>query len=309
MQCPNCGSTQVQSRGRGSRSGTKRFHCQNDQCEKRWFTVDVREQSFVFEAPRILVFDIETSTILAELFDTGKQYVGRQHLLESWFMLSWAGQWLYDDEVFGDVVTPKEAKNRNDRRIVSTLWSAIDEADILIHYNGDGFDIPRFNTRCLEHGFQRPSFYQSIDLYKTVKNVFDFSSNAMDYVAERLQLERKRQNGGWNLWQRATRGEQSALDEMFEYNLGDIHPCSEMYLELRAWIKNHPKIQMLDLSDEAEQCGYCGSTEIVPKDKLVPVGLNLYRSFRCSNCGGIGRYKQGNISKREAKLLTRTLNY
>ena len=308
MNCPTCGSVHVQSRG--TRNGKNRFQCQNDACPQQWFSTEMNTSDVVdVSAPNILVFDIETSTILAELYDLGKQYVGRKSLKESWYILSWSAQWLKDDEVFGDVVTSKEAKLRDDKRVVKSLWDTIDEADILISYNGDGFDIPRFNRRSLECGLMRPSHYQSIDLYKTIRNTFEFESNALDFVCERLQLERKRNNGGWELWQDATAGVQKALDEMIYYGLGDIPPTQELYFEIRTWIKNHPKMSLYNVDETEPMCNFCGSTDIAPKDKLVSVGLNLYRSFRCKSCGGIGRYKEGQLSKEKRKNMSMGLRY
>ena len=124
MQCPNCGSYTVQSRG--IRKGKNRYQCQNNSCSQRWFSVSGRNNQEVnFEAPRILLMDIETSTILTEVFDTGNQYVGKKNIRESWYMLSWSAQWLNDDEVFGDVVSSREAKIRDDKRIASLQWKLV----------------------------------------------------------------------------------------------------------------------------------------------------------------------------------------
>jgi len=316
MNCPFCKSPHVQSRGAGSKEGTKRYQCQNldghPDGSNRWFTVDdnnIGDSRYVSQAPKILVYDIETSTMMVEVFGSGKQYIGKSNIVHPWYILSWAAKWLNSGESFGDVVTPDEAVERDDGRVTYSLWEAIDEADIIIGYNLFGFDIPRMNRRFLENGLKRPSHYQVVDLYRTVKNVFDFESNAMDYVAERLQLERKKQNGGWEFWRRATAGSPKDLQEMYSYNVQDLFPTEDIYFELRTWVRNHPKIPLFELDETSEQCNFCGSTDISPTGKLWPSGLNVYQSFRCNTCEGIGRYKTGEVSKEKKKTLTRNLNY
>jgi len=264
----------------------------------------------VVKAPKIFVTDIETSTILTEVFDSGKQYVGKQNILESWYMICWAGMWLDSGEVFGDTVTSKEAQNRDDSRISESLYKYVDEADILITYNGKGFDVPRMYRRFKENGLNKPSYFNHIDLYPTIRNQFDYESNAMDFVASRLELVRKIQNSGWTFWQAASRGDEQTLEEMFTYCKGDIPPLQELYYEFRTWIPNHPAIFMYDLDTDEPQCRYCGSTEITTiSDRLIPVGLNLYKQYRCNECHGTGRYKEGQLSKDKKKTLTRNLSY
>ena len=257
------------------------------------------------QSPKILVFDIETSYIKAAVWGINKQHINRKQILSDWFMLSYAAKWLYDETVFGNVLSPKEAVKQEDKRITQELYELINEADLVITYNGDNFDIPRFNTRAIINGIQPPSTYRSIDVYQTVSRRFSFTSKAMDYVNLKLELDRKRETEGMELWTKCMSGDPEALKELSIYNMQDVSVLQEQYLVVRPWIKNHPNIGLWHDSAEP-MCGFCSSTDIVYISNAYQTPAGLYRSFRCSNCKAIGRTNEQLLSKEKRKSLTKT---
>lgn len=88
-------------------------------------------------ALKVLVFDVETSQMKVKVWQLrGNEYIEPTRILEDWFMVCWAGKWLNGKSI-GDRLTPREAKACNDKRIIKSLWSALNEADIVIAHNGD----------------------------------------------------------------------------------------------------------------------------------------------------------------------------
>ena len=75
----------------------------------------------------------------------------------------------------------------------------LSEADVVVHYNGDKFDLPHLNREFVESGLGPPAPYASIDLLKTVKRKFRFPSNKLDYVVQKLRLGAKVSTGGYDL--------------------------------------------------------------------------------------------------------------
>ena len=99
--CPYCGGNTVHPRGSNVRPN--RFQCA--ECKK--YFVDRG-------SPKVLVFDIETLPIIGTFWDTGKQYIGHDNILEDWVVLSWSAKALFDGKTIGDILTPDEIKRRLD---------------------------------------------------------------------------------------------------------------------------------------------------------------------------------------------------
>ena len=68
----------------------------------------------------------------------GKQYVGPDQIITDWYTLGWACKWLYEDEVYSDIITSKESLARDDKRIIEAVWKFLDKADIVVT-PGNGF--------------------------------------------------------------------------------------------------------------------------------------------------------------------------
>lgn len=175
-------------------------------------------------------------------------------------------------------MTSKEAKNKDDKRVVKSLWELMDEADIIIAHNLDNFDLKKINTRFLKHNLPHPSYYRKIDTLKVARQNFKISSNKLDYICKFLGLDRKMQTGGFDLWVRCYNGDKEALKTMDKYCRKDVKILEEVYLELRPYIKNHPHITLVDGS-----CPNCGSKDL---KEISPYKTQRYEypAYRCRNC-------------------------
>jgi DNA polymerase elongation subunit (family B) len=264
------------------------------------------EEKVVRKSPKILVFDIETSYIEIASWGINKQYINKKQILNDWFMLSYAAKWLYDEEIYSGVLTPKESIKKDDKRLCLELFDLLDSCDIAVSYNGNSFDIPKINTRMIINKIQPPTPYKSIDIFQTVSKRFSFTSKSIDYVNMSLGLERKMENSGMDLWIRAVAGEADALKEMSLYNIQDVVALENQYLEVLPWILHHPNIGMWHNSDESI-CGFCGSKNLNYVDKPYSSITGLYRQFRCNDCHAIGRTQENILSKDKRKSLNRNV--
>ena len=302
MVCPDCGSEFIEKRG--TRNNKQRFECQERDCRK-WFSIELDTEELIennFKAPSVLIFDIETSLIEFVGWGIHKQHINKGQITRDWNMISWSAKYLYDDEVYSDVLTSRESIAGKDKRIVKSLWQMIDSADILITYNGNSFDIPRSQTRFLVNDLPPTSYFRSIDVYSTVSNKFSFTSNSLDYVNYTLGLDRKKQNEGLQLWKDCQKGNPQSLRDMEIYNRQDIIALESMYMRLRPWINNHPNIGMWH-DEEGSVCKYCGSHNLDWSTNGDPINSGIYKSFRCQDCTGIGRSKVNLMTKEMRKRL------
>jgi hypothetical protein len=250
---------------------------------------------------RILILDIETAPLLANIWGIWNQNISTENIRSDWFILTWAAKWLFDTKVYSARVTPKEAQSNNDKRIVKSLLDMLNDADIVVTHNGDRFDLPRINTRALIHGLNPPLPYISIDTLKSAKKHFNFTSNKLDYINKVLKLPQKTHTD-MELWRGCFNGDESALKKMEKYNINDVRIHEQTYLTMRPFIKPHPNIG-LHILDDKERCPTCGGSELTMMGKLYHTTMNVYEMFRCK-CGATGRKRKA--TKRSGKLLSST---
>lgn len=247
-------------------------------------------------APKVLVFDIETAPMLAYIWNRFQKYIDDGALIEDWFVLSWAGKWLFDDKTLSDIVTPEEAVNRDDRRVVESLWKLLDEADMVIAHNGLKFDVKHMNGRFIKYGMNLPSPYQVIDTYRHSVRSMKLPSHKLDYIAKYLGLGQKKPTN-FKLWIDCMHGNEEALRKMDEYCIHDVKILEDVYLKMRPFIQPHPNFGVYIESD-VEVCPACGSDELEEQGTYATT-VNLYDAFRCKNCGSLTRSRRSAHLKRE----------
>jgi len=242
--------------------------------------------------PKVLLIDIETTPMQVHCWGTWKQRIGYEQVINDWFMLSYSVKWLFDSKVHSGVLTPQEAINKDDNRIVRELWNFFDQGDILVGHNILGFDLPKAQTRFLLNKLAPPSPFQVIDTLKIAQRYFRFASNKLDYIGQLLLNDRKLHTE-YQLWLRCLEGDPKSLRDMLAYNQKDVLLLEEAYVFLRPYIKSHPNIAIYQESTEPS-CPNCGSVDI--KDcGYYTTTVNRYLAFRCNSCGAICRSRKSDI--------------
>lgn len=248
----------------------------------------------VLQSPaRILLLDIETMPLLALVYQkqVWKARIGHDKVLSDWFMVTWAAKWLDEDDILSERLTPEEVLKEDDSRIVKSMWTLLDEADVVIAHNIP-FDIPNINTRSIKHGLLPPSPYKTIDTLKVAQNQFGFTHNGLDALARFFEIEGKSPTT-FELWKSCLFGDAQALEDMELYNIQDVLVLEKVYLKLRPYVRGHSNIDLY-IDSPVPTCTHCGSTHI---DKMVGKYFYTqavrYETFRCTDCGTISRAKQG----------------
>lgn len=241
---------------------------------------------------KILVFDIETAPLLAYTWRRYQQNVYSDQAVEdNWPILTWSAKWLFEDKMYSMKMTPKEAVNRDDKRVVQGLWSMIDDADIIIAHNGLKFDVRMMNARFFLHGLVPPSSYLVIDTLKAARRAMALPSFKLDDIAKYIGKEGKiKTDFSW--WTKFMNGEKEAIDRMQEYNDKDVYVLEEVYFSLRPWIRPHPNLGLF--VDHAEPtCPSCGSTELTNVGEYATY-VNTYDELRCGDCNHTSRSRKTN---------------
>lgn len=236
---------------------------------------------------KILLLDIETAPNVAYVWGLFKENIPLQRLVDSGYVMCWSAKWYGSSEIMFDSVFQSKP-----RVMLKRIHNLIDEADVIVHYNGNSFDIPTLNKEFLLNKMTPPSPAKQIDLLIVSKQRFRFVSNKMDYVAQALGVGKKKPTT-FELWIKCMNKDAEAWKTMEDYNKEDVLILERIYEAYRPWIKHHPNSAIY--SGEPFTCPTCGSTHVVKRGFCYTVHGKFQR-FVCSDCGSWARDRK-NLSK------------
>lgn len=227
---------------------------------------------------KVLLLDIETAPNLVHVWGLWQQNVAINQIISSGYVLCWSAKWLGEKEVFFDSTYQSRSK-----KMIVGIHKLMDEADAIVHYNGTKFDIPTLNKEFLLRGLNPPSPSKEIDLLKTARGRFRFSSNKLDFIAQQLGLGKKTPHIGHQLWIDCMAKIPEAWATMEKYNKNDVVLLEKVYHKLLPWIKNHPNVNAFNGVDGVA-CPNCGSDKAQSRGYAVTTTL-MYRRLHCKSCG------------------------
>jgi len=225
---------------------------------------------------KILLLDIESSPNTAHVWGLWQQNVSINQLMESSYVLCYAAKWYGEKEVMFDSVHKSRPKT-----MLKGIHGLLNDADAVVHYNGTKFDIPTLNKEFLLHSFNPPSPYKQIDLLRVVRSNFRFPSNKLDYVAQRLNLGKKHEHEGHELWVKCMNGDKDAWKRMEKYNIQDVVLLENLYSHLLPWIKSHPNH---NLFSDGHVCPNCSSSSLQRRGTAISA-TGTYQRYQCRSCG------------------------
>ncbi len=243
------------------------------------------------KSPKILVLDIETSPNLAYVWRLFKENVSLAQLRETGQVISFAAKWHGTKRVeFDSVFDFSTEEMTGGDSMVNHAWELMNEADMIVHYNGTSFDIPHLNREFLLRGLTPPSPHKNIDLLTTMRKRFRFVSNKLDHVAQQMGVGAKVSHTGFDLWRRCMEGDPAAWRMMRTYNKGDVVITDKVYTKALPWIVSHPHMGLYSADPETPVCGKCNSTDLVRQGHAF-TSVGKFQRFRCNGCGGWSRGK------------------
>jgi len=246
--------------------------------------------------PKVLVFDIETSPILARVWSIWQQNVGLNMIKEDWFILSYAAKWLgVDGVIYKDLrgQIDETSKDHRDEALLHGIWKLLDEADVVITQNGIKFDSKKLNARFVMNGYKPPSHYKHIDTLRIAKYNFAFTSNKLEYMTDKLCVKYKKLKhgkfSGFELWKQCLADNLEAWNEMEKYNKYDVLSLEELYMILAPWDKKHPNFALM--TGQTKPVCRCGSTKF-SKNGFAYTAVSKFQRFKCDKCGAETRGRQ-----------------
>lgn len=239
-----------------------------------------------------MLLDIETAPNKCYVWGLFEQNISHDQVEESSYILCWSAKWYGQQKVH---FSSTEKQSRLDNLL--PMHALLGEADIVIHYNGNKFDIPVLNREFLKHGLGPPSPYKQIDLYRVIKRAFRFESNKLKAILKELDMENKLEHEGFKLWTDCMDGKPSAWRKLGAYNRKDVTILEPLYERLRPWIPNHPNINALETG---LACPKCGSTKTQERGVQVTIS-RVYQRHHCQHCGAWFRSNKSLPSEQEER--------
>lgn len=248
-------------------------------------------------AAKILLLDIETAPSLAYIWSLDTRYVPHKQVAEPGYTLCWAAKWLGQKSV-----KYMSVHHHGEEKMVQGVHDLLSEADVVVHYNGSKFDIPKLNQEFLKLRMDPPAPFAEVDLLRTARSRFKLLSNSLAYLCRHLDLEGKMPNKGMELWEECMDGKAAAWREMKAYNIQDVHMLEEVYNILLPWIQPHPNLALYN-DDEETQCPKCLSKDLYRHPKVHTTQTMSYNRMKCRSCGTWTRERINNLTPEKRRGL------
>jgi len=244
----------------------------------------------------ILLIDIETAPNTAYVWGLFNENIPLARLIESSQTLCWAAKWLGQPEIMFDSVY-----HSTPRSMLKNIHALLDQADVVVHYNGTRFDIPTLNKEFLLYGMSPPAPYKQVDLLKVSRNKFKFPSNKLDYVSRALGLRGKHVDTSFELWVKCMDKDPAAWVTMEEYNTNDVILLERVYEKLLPWIGNHPNHGLYNVKTSLV-CPHCGKQHY-QKRGFAYTNNCKYQRYKCNSCKSWFRGTQNLGPKKSEKFV------
>lgn len=254
--------------------------------------------------PKILLIDIETSPIIAHVWQLFDNNVGLNQIEKDWHLLSFSAKWLGEKEIFyADQRNEKDISN--DKKLLEKVWKLLDEADIVIGQNSKQFDIKKLNARFVLNGMKPPSSYRQIDTLRLAKKYFGFTSNKLAYMSSKLNKKYKKLDHkdfpGHEMWVECLKGNKKAWVAMEKYNKYDVLSLEELYTKLIPW-DNSINFAVYE-PDKGPVCS-CGHNNFRAKG-FAYTASGKFQRYECLKCGAQQQSKQNILTKEQKKSIRR----
>lgn len=199
--------------------------------------------------------------------------------------VSVAGHWVGTDETFYYA----EWQRGGAKAMARGIRDRINEADLLVGHNIDGFDLPHIRTLIDDHREQQFKPVKTRDTLKIARGL-KYESCTLDALCQRFGIPTKVGKYDVENTRLAIEGDKEAQRKHFEYNVGDPIATSGLYLRFLPLDHKHPPIwpKAYDANGNLlEQCNRCGTSgRLFKRDGETLKVVLEHALYECKNCGG-----------------------
>lgn len=232
---------------------------------------------------KILFLDIETSLPKAYVpYSLFNVTIPANYIIEHPRMIAFTAKWYGRKKVYAF-----SEYHHSRKEMLEQIHALLDEADVVIGYNSDSFDLTWIQGELAVEGILPPSPYKKIDILKVVKKNFRFISRKLDYVSERLIGDNKVDYNMAKMWlivdnpNTDEKTRKREWDAMMRYARKDTQLLEPLFEKLLPWIRIPHPVRALD---ETTCCIACGSEGLQTRGKALTLSGSYVRLW-CPSCG------------------------
>lgn len=166
-----------------------------------------------------------------------------------------------------------------EKALLENVHELLSKAEIVVAHNGDAFDVKKLNARFMVHRMSPPQPFLTIDTKKEIKKIASFDSHSLNNLGIDLSEGEKIKHRGFDMWEGCMAGVKRDWADMKRYNKQDVDLLEKIYLRIRPWIKNHPRI------NPGLNCNHCNSSNLMMRGTRF-INTRVYQRFQCKDCGG-----------------------
>lgn len=242
--------------------------------------------------PAVLILDLETQRSVVEAWDLWPKYIPIDSVIVDKRILCFAAKWAGQKKVMFHAAWEDDDVESYDA-MVRAAWDLLSEADVVVTWNGDRFDLHYFNAAFARLELGPPAPFRSLDLIKTVKKHFKHGelSSKLDWYSWQYLGDRKTNHGGTDLWRDIRYGspdeKAKAQRTMTKYNKKDVTLTEQLFDRFRPWTGVNFAIfaPELDGAGRLKCCTHCLSENIQSRG-LAPALTYAHERFWCKDCKG-----------------------
>lgn len=245
---------------------------------------------------KTLLLDVESAPLTVYCWGLREQDISLDQIIDTSYILCWSAKWLGKDHIMFERTLKRRGSSR---AMIARIHDLLSEADTVVTYNGEKFDLPVLNKEFILHGLDQPAPYASMDLIKVARSKFRFASNKLDHLASELQLGQKVKHDGFMLWIKCMDLEKDAWEIMSAYNKHDVVLLERLYHRLLPWMKAHTNH---GLFSGQQVCPNCGGSQYQRRGYAYTTA-GKYRRFQCCACATWFRGTVNNRPKGERYVV------
>ena len=240
---------------------------------------------------RFMAWDVETAGMESFHWQAKTDYIPHSMNEQCTTILcaAWRG---VNGKIQTCAIDPKDVRNDESvvRRIHKELMRCAEDNIIIVHQNGDSFDIPKMKARFLFYRLPPLPKLTTIDTLKRCRGI-GFDYRRLDYLDKFLHGEDagKVETRGWAMWDdivsrhSTLKKRKAALKEMLEYNKGDIVALERVFDTMRPYMTAFPNMNIWNGTQD--NCPNCLSTNTIYRSKPHLANTLTYRRKSCNDCG------------------------
>ena len=235
------------------------------------------------KAPKVLYIDIETSLNVCVSFYIGsKVSLSAEQIIKERAIICISYMW----DTWSKPKTVYWDKDQSDKELLIKLSKVISEADILVHHNGDKYDIPFINGRLLYHKLPPLGPIPSVDTLKYSRGSFYLNSHRLDYLGKYCKLGGKSDTGGLKRWIDITvHNNRKEMKLMGMYCERDVILLRDFYKRVSPYANSRHHIGIM-AGGVREDCPQCGQDSPI-KWGTYTSSIGIYQKYRCKGCGHV----------------------